>query len=645
MMITFVADFETGLSDDREEAWVYMAGLKEVGGDRVEIFYNIWDFINYLENTVRVHKDSIRVYFHNLSFDGKFILAALNPADYNNKVVGIKANGGLSAFNYKVGRRQVQFRDTYVLTRCSIKKLGDLFGIPKLDQEYRSYPENSSNIIPDVEKTYLKRDVEILERTVLQIQQNNIDGSSSSSYGIKEIKRSMAGQARSSELLERLTQADQSETLKIGELIYKSRFGDLSFANNEYIRLAYRSGFNILNPAFENKIIDDSMDLDYLDDRLVKYFMDHKVSEDDLENAVEVQLDINSLYLKALRDYRMPYGGVVKQLFDEKAFDYIYNRDEKDILNMAAFVDVSINGKVLNNINPVADVLKEKDEQGLWNVVLTYPEFVIISNSFGVHKRLTYPDNMGWCQDFENQFEIHDLIINSVTLFYSAYGMFDAFVDKWYAIKHGPKNFMQLISKQVLTNTVGCMGRKSSISFFDIKSSIDRKDDASEKGFVTWYVTDKKEVKSTMLDATASYTPVPAYVTSIGRCITAWTALKCGQRFIYSDTDQVHVLLEGDFGFLFDGSGPAFLSETDLGGFKIERMVRRAKFLKRKTYIEEDVRGIEYAVTAGIPDAAEKFSIDGTDGRVKFEIGSKYKQLMPHDVTGGVGLWDEEKTL
>lgn len=73
-------------------------------------------------------------------------------------------------------------------------------------------------------------------------------------------------------------------------------------------------------------------------------------------------MDINSLYLKALRDYRMPYGGVVKQLFDEKAFDYIYNRDEKDILNMAAFVDVSINGNVLNNINPVADVLKEKDE-------------------------------------------------------------------------------------------------------------------------------------------------------------------------------------------------------------------------------------------------------------------------------------------
>lgn len=89
-MITFVADFETGLSDDREEAWVYMAGLKEVGGDRVEILYNIWDFISYLENAVRVHKDSIRVYFHNLSFDGKFILSALDPADYNNKVVGIK---------------------------------------------------------------------------------------------------------------------------------------------------------------------------------------------------------------------------------------------------------------------------------------------------------------------------------------------------------------------------------------------------------------------------------------------------------------------------------------------------------------------------------------------------------------------------
>ena len=52
----YVADFETGISENRDEAWVYMAGLKEVGGNNVAIYYSIQSFVNALSDIVKANK-------------------------------------------------------------------------------------------------------------------------------------------------------------------------------------------------------------------------------------------------------------------------------------------------------------------------------------------------------------------------------------------------------------------------------------------------------------------------------------------------------------------------------------------------------------------------------------------------------------
>ena len=630
----YVADFETGINESRDEAWVYMAGLKEVGGNNVAIYYSIQNFVKALSDIVKADKQSIEVYFHNLSFDGSYLLSYLDPA----KITSKKFNKGIVGFNYKCGKYTVFFKDTYPLVRCSIKKLGELFGMNKLDSEYRQYLQ------------YLVRDVEILERCVIEIQRNNIDGSQAASYGLKEIKRSMAEQSRSSSRIKAYKSGKISE-LELGTDVFNSRFNKLSWDDNEVIRDAYRSGFNVLNPKFENKIIDENIDeLGDIDIRLQKYLEGIGKKRDDIANTVEIQFDINSLYLKVLRDFPMPYGGLVKRLWCDEAVSYLYS---KDIKNKIAFVDCEIQvSKGFGVINPVADAFKSltDDNNGvLWGrLLLPYNEFAILANSFGAVDRLEYTKGFEWLRDFEQQFEVLDISVSSVDVFYQAQGMFNKFVDKWFSIKHGKKDFLQLISKQVLTNTVGAMGRKGGIGLYSVVNKI--KDvDENGVGTVTWEIN--KNVNKQQLDKRAQYTPVPAMVTSIGRCITSWVALQCGDRFIYQDTDQVHVLLQGSFDFLFDSNiynlanRKGLLSEQDLGMFKIERMVQRALFLKKKTYIEEDVAGEEFAVTAGIPDSKQKFSIDGGDGRTKFELGAKYKQMLPHDIKGGKGIWEETREI
>lgn len=683
MSSVYVADFETGISESRDEAWVYMAGLKEVGGNNVDIYYSIDKFIKALKDITKAEKQSITVWFHNLSFDGQFILQQVKrDADIT------KLGPSMQSMTLKVGKYRVFFKDSYPIVRCSIKKLGRLFGIDKLDSEYRQYLPDSENSIPDVEKSYLTRDVEILERTVQQIIDNNIDGSSAASYGIREVKRQMAQQTRDKDIKAKLARAEIQE-LETGQIVYKGRFGQLGYYNNEQLRQAYRQGFNTLNPEFAGKDIDSQIDTDVIDDTFVRYLISNGVQVEEIEKAIEISLDVNSLYLKVLRDYKMPYGGIVDDLYDWDAERYIYDKQTKDKDSKQIFVDVQIYGRCKSKINPVWDIFEVKDEQGYVNAVLPYSEFVMINNAFENAKHLEYPDDLWWCEEFEQQFVIRALDIHRVMTFYSSYGMFDSFVNKWYNIKHGPKNFMQLISKSVLTNTVGCIGRRQDISLLDIrakvvytdygvekylgqaadlhrdeedKDKIDKylddvtKDIKNKEKYVDIIVTDKKDVKLQQLDALAQYVPVPAIVNSIGRCITSWTAMQFGDRFIYSDTDQVHVLLSGSFEHMehprvrkFDNnkivSTPAFLSETEIGGFKIERVVSRARFLKRKTYLEEQVDGDQYTVTAGVPDSDTKFSLDGLDGRVKFELGAKYKILEPHKIKGGVGLWESDRTL
>jgi len=73
----FTADFET-LVCDPNQTWVWGWATCEIGFDfKVEIGTSIDSFIKWCEN----HSGS-KIYFHNLKFDGEFILSWLLKNDF-----------------------------------------------------------------------------------------------------------------------------------------------------------------------------------------------------------------------------------------------------------------------------------------------------------------------------------------------------------------------------------------------------------------------------------------------------------------------------------------------------------------------------------------------------------------------------------
>ena len=71
-MISYVADFETTTLEEDCRVWAY--AICEVGNkDNIIIGTNIDDFMKWC----RTQKENVKVYFHNLKFDGQFILTWL----------------------------------------------------------------------------------------------------------------------------------------------------------------------------------------------------------------------------------------------------------------------------------------------------------------------------------------------------------------------------------------------------------------------------------------------------------------------------------------------------------------------------------------------------------------------------------------
>ena len=73
----YVADFETTVYPGQESTEVWAAGITEIGDlnpDNVTIFNSIDEFMTSFKRLGFLKWSSVDIYFHNLKFDGSFIL-------------------------------------------------------------------------------------------------------------------------------------------------------------------------------------------------------------------------------------------------------------------------------------------------------------------------------------------------------------------------------------------------------------------------------------------------------------------------------------------------------------------------------------------------------------------------------------------
>lgn len=261
--VPMVADFET--TTDANDCRVWAWGIVEIEHpeyENVEIGTDIDSFIE------RIWKYNTVTYFHNLKFDGVFILNWLLKNDYAHvqtdflKRAGtfktlINDTGQFYSISVKWGNNNTtEFRDSYKKLPFKVEKIAESWGLEtsKGQIDYDAHNGPIKPITPE-EEDYLRRDVTIVGQAMKLLYDENHKKLTSGADALAEYKSI------------------------VGVEWFKRMFPTFSFAMDAEIRRAYRGGFTYRDPRFKGY---------------------HK--------RKGIVLDVNSLYPFIMMSRILPYG-------------------------------------------------------------------------------------------------------------------------------------------------------------------------------------------------------------------------------------------------------------------------------------------------------------------------------------------------
>lgn len=390
----FTADFETATWLE-DETYVWCWAVSEIGNDcNVEHGTNIEEFISWCE----INSDSI-VYFHNLKFDGQFILSYLLNNGYRYVNEGTKGGKTFRTLISDMGiffsieiwfttKKHIKIYDSMKLIPGKIEDMAKNFnvGLEKLEIDYNQVRE--LGYIPDRhEIEYILNDVKIPAIALNKLFERKLTKMTLASNAIEDFKK------------------------EIGYRTFKHFFPVLKKEIDDEIRSSYRGGFTYLNDIYKEV----------------------KVGEG-------VVLDVNSLYPSVLYDCKLPVGEPVffkGKYKKDKIYDlYVQRLSCEFELKPGKIPTIQIKGDP--NFIP-NEYLKSSDHR---EVVLT----------------LT---NVDLKLFFENYHVYRPKYLNGFK-FRSARGIFKTYIDKWTNLKIESKknknSSLYQISKMMLNSLYGKFG-------------------------------------------------------------------------------------------------------------------------------------------------------------------------------------------
>jgi hypothetical protein len=346
------------------------------------------------------------------------------------------------------------------------------------------------------------------------------------------------------------------------------------------VRQSYKGGFTYLNPKFKNKDIGSG-----------------------------IVLDVNSLYPSVMNYKLLPYG---EPLF----FEGKYIIDDLYPLYVQMF---TCQFELKKDHIPTIQLKN--------NLSFMPTEYVTTSKDEEVTLCLTSID----LELFFEHYDVYNITYHSGWKFKATIGIFKEYIDKWIKIKiestlNGNKA-MRTLAKLMLNALYGKFG---------LNPRVQSKIPYYVNGVIKYGLGDE-DYRDPI------YIPVATFITSHARSITIRAAQKVFDRFIYADTDSLH--LEG-----LDEPIGIDISDTDLGLWKHEFTFTRGRYLRQKTYMEygrepkEEKQGKpEYwkITVAGMPDECKNYVTWDN-----FKIGSSYPgKLQKKHVTGGIILEEQPFTI
>lgn len=348
-------------------------------------------------------------------------------------------------------------------------------------------------------------------------------------------------------------------------------FPQLPLSVDKDCRRAYKGGWTYLNPDYKDKILTTG-----------------KV------------YDVNSMYPWAMSYTMLPWGEPV-----------FYNGKYEEDKQMPLFIQcLSCRFKLKPGKYPSIQV------KGSFRFLDT--EYLVDS---GEETVLLYLTSVDYKLMMDN-YEVWDIEYICGYKFRGMTGLFKEYVNYWYEQKNQSKHeknyAMYYIAKLMLNSLYGKFGsnpeKRSKYPYLD------------EEEDIVKYEYGPVETGKT------AYVPIAAFITSYCRDKIIRTAIACGERFIYADTDSVHII--------GDETPDIDIDEYRLGAFKEESTFDTAKFHRAKCYIEE-INGEQEKKCAGLPaKARESFTME------TMEVGSVFKgKLVPKNIKGGVVLVERDFTI
>lgn len=553
----YCADFETTSYQQymvEGQTRVYLWKLMGVDNLIDQIGIDMESFINFI-----IGLGSCDIYFHDLSFDGEFILWYLleNSYRYDEELKGNKTFKSIideTGCIYSITIRHNQttittLKCSYKLFPKSISDIGKLVGIEKLNEthdynEIKNY--HSIEELPEEEIKYITNDVRIMVELIKYLQEKGVKGITISTSAYKNWLQGKYS------LCKNQMKKDPNE--EIVEIVRKSYRGGITKVNQKYAGLEF------------NDVI---------------------------------SFDVNSLYPSVMYENPMPVGeGKIYKSIEEGM------KDNRHLFIVVAFVQYA-------------------------KVRTGQHTFIGNTSGFSYARKYIYDDELQnkmlylWLDEFNLFKLIYDAQyeILKVVGWKKANYVFNDYIDRWYKVKENAKNDVERsLAKLMLNSLYGKFGMNDN-RVTKIPVEIDEK---------IIYHTMKN-------NTTYYYKEVASYITSKARCKLASFMNRCGDNFLYCDTDSVYYI-----GHEIPELFKDVVDQKKLGYWKYEGHYTRFKALKAKCYLKQLDDGTIERRIAGCPkECAELITFENFAPNLKLSNAKRCKKK----VKGGIVIGNTDFTI
>lgn len=473
-MKRFTADFETATWNPTK-TWVWAWSLCDIENpENVDVGNNIETFFERIKKEANPY-----IYFHNLKFDGEFILYYLMTHDFEYVESNEKRSKTFSTLisdmglfyqievYFEVGKKtkKVTFIDSLKIINQSVESMPKTFKIPenKLEIDYNE-PREIGHELTGEELAYIKNDVVIVAKALKYLFDMGLTKMTAGSNALSEYK----------------------EIMKLNR--FRNLYKPLNYEIDKDIRRAYRGGFTYLNPIYKNKDV-----------------------------ASGEVLDVNSLYPSVMHKEILPFG---------EPFFYVGEYKEDKVYPLY-IQRLTCSFKIKEGKIPTIQI---KHSRFVDN------EYLTDSGEEPVALTLTSVD----LKLFLEQYDVWDLNYESGWKFKGMRGLFTEYIDKWIKVKNeatisGNKGIRQ-VAKIMLNSLYGkfatSLDVQSKIPYLEndvVKYKLGEKDTKDGVylpmgAFITAYARDKTIRTS---QAIKDYS-IKKYGVDM---------------YCYSDTDSIHTIL------------------------------------------------------------------------------------------------------